>query len=96
MNMLLQYAVIGIIVLASLFYTLRKLVPQVGRWQTACAARLNQPSHSGMVRALGRLLQPRQSAAGCDSGCNTCHGCSTESTEQTPPREQPLTFHAKR
>ena len=97
MSLFLQYLVIGLMVLGSLMFMLRKFVPQFGlRWQMAWAAGLGKPSHPAIVRALGRWMQPAQGEGGCGSGCNTCNSCSAGQNEPTSSSERPLTFYPRR
>ena len=92
-----QYVVIGLIVLTSAGVALRKLAPRsTSRWLAAVALRLEQPRRSRLAHALGRWLQPRQTAGDCSDGCGTCNACGPK-----PPAAQrsadtlPLTFRPR-
>lgn len=75
-GLLLQYAVIGLVVLASMLVVVRKLAPQVtNRWLAAGSIRLGGRGHAAWVRALGRRLQPKQATGSCADGCSTCGAC---------------------
>lgn len=75
-SLLLQYAVIGLAVLASVLLVLRKLAPKLtNRWMASASIRYNQPARSVWVRALGRHLQPKQATGDCSDGCSTCGAC---------------------
>lgn len=75
-GLLLQYVMIGVIVLISALITFRKLAPQLtNRWLAAAALRFDQPGHAAWQRALGRRLQPKQASGNCSDGCSTCGAC---------------------
>jgi hypothetical protein len=94
MSLYLQYFLIGLIVLASVGYLLRKLIPGfAGRWQADLAAVLNQPTRSRAARALGRFLQPASKASGCGSGCNACDGCGAAPDLEELAQERPIVLH---
>lgn len=79
-----QDAIISLVVLLSVLYVLRKLVPKWVRGrQLAFATMLNQPSHSFLVRKLGSFMTPDDSSGGgCGSGCSSCSSCGSEPTSQ--------------
>ncbi len=75
-DLLLQYAVNGLAVLASALVVVRKLAPQVtNRWLAAASIHLGDRGHAAWVRALGRRLQPKQATGSCADGCSTCGAC---------------------
>lgn len=75
-GLLLQYVIIGVIVLISALITFRKLAPQLtNRWLAAAALRLDQPGRAAWQRALARRLQPKQATGNCSDGCSTCGAC---------------------
>ena len=91
-----QYAVIALLVAASLVYTLRKLAPKTAtRVQAAVAAILLRPQRSAFAQRLGRIMQPKGATGDCGDGCGTCGTCGP-----TPAAEasnaQPVTFHPRR
>jgi len=93
-SLMLQYGVIGILVVASVIQVVRKLFPaQVSNVQQRVALTLDQPSRGGLQRAIGRWLQPAKSTSGsCDDGCSSCCGCS--GTPPAPePEEKVVAFH---
>lgn len=86
MNMILQWLVVGALLLWSAWAMLGRLAP-------VTAARLRQ-SLAGVLAAQGherlaaRLLET-PAASGCDSGCGTCKtGCATP-VAPLPPRTEP-------
>lgn len=75
-GLLVQYTVVGLIVLASVGVVLRKLAPQLtSRWLAAASIRLARPGRSRLAHALAGLLQPRQASGNCADGCDTCGAC---------------------
>ena len=87
-GLLLQYVVVGLVVLASVLTVLRKLTPaRAKRVQSRLSGMLDRPGRSGFTRRLGRWLQPADAKSGdCGSGdgCNTCGGCAP------PRRDEPM------
>lgn len=79
-----QDAIISLVVLLSVLYILRKLMPKWVRGrQLALAMMLNQPSHSLLVRKLGSFMTPDESSGGgCGSGCSSCSSCGSEPVSQ--------------
>lgn len=104
-----QNAIIGLVVLMSALYVLRKLMPKWVRGkQLALATMLNQPPHSLPVRKLGSFMIPDDSSGGgCGSGCSSCSSCGSnpETGSESRPQDQsekkldakveikPLEFH---
>jgi hypothetical protein len=88
-----QNAIIGLVVLMSALYVLRKLMPKWVRGrQLALATTLSKPSHSLLVRKLGSFMTPDDSSGGgCGSGCSTCSSCASnpEADSESRPEEQP-------
>jgi hypothetical protein len=79
MSLLLQYAVIGVIVLVSVLVVFRKLAPKVSnRWLAAASIGLSRPAHARWLRTLGRRLQPKQATGDCSDGCSTCGACGSK------------------
>lgn len=87
-----QDAIIGLVVLMSALYVLRKLMPKWVRGrQLALATMLTQPSHSLPIRKLGSFMTPGDSSGGgCGSGCSSCSSCASnpESSAESRPQEQ--------
>lgn len=96
-GLLLQYVVIGLAVLASMWVVLRKLAPKLtNRWMAAASIRYNQPQRRGWVRALGRHLQPKQATGDCSDGCSTCSACGPKPPAGARPGEpMPLEFRPR-
>jgi hypothetical protein len=75
-SLLLQYVVIGVVVLISVLIVLRKLAPKLtSRWLAAASIELSRPGRSAWTRRLGRRLQPSQGTGDCSDGCSTCGSC---------------------
>lgn len=75
-GLLVQYVIVGLIVLAGAWITLRKLAPQLtSRWLAMLALRLDRPDSAGWKRAFAHRLQPKQSTGNCSDGCDTCGSC---------------------
>ena len=94
-GLLLQYVVIGLIVLASVLIVFRKLAPQLSnRWLAAASIRLSQPGHAAWLRNFGQRLQPKQATGNCSDGCSTCGACGPK-----PPAARagavPLEFRSR-
>ena len=96
-SLLVQYIVIGLLVLASVLYAFRKLAPQLSsRWLAAASIRFNQPQQAGWLRALGRRLQPKQATGSCSDGCSTCGSCGPKPPVSARPGAVPLEFRPRR
>jgi hypothetical protein len=96
-GLLVQYVVIGLVVLASVLIVLRKLAPKpTSRWLAACSIRFNQPGRAAWLRAIGRRLQPKQAAGDCSDGCSTCNACGPKLPAAARPGAMPLEFRTRR
>ena len=97
-GLLLQYVVIALAVLASVWIVLRKLARKTtNRWLAAASIHLSQPGRSALVRALGRRLQPREATGDCSDGCSTCGACGPKPPAAAKPGEpMPLEFRPRR
>ena len=92
-----QYAVIALLVAASLLYTLRKLAPKTAaRVQAAMAATLLRPQRSAFAQRLGRFVQPKGATGDCGDGCGTCSTCGPAPAATDASDAQPVTFHPRR
>jgi hypothetical protein len=95
-GLLLQYVVIGLLVLASVLVMLRKLAPQLSsRWLAAASMRLDRPGHAAWRRALGRRLQPKQATGSCSDGCSTCGACGPKAPTTSHADARPLEFRPR-
>lgn len=95
-SLLIQYVVIGVVVLASALYAFRKLAPQLtNRWLAAASIRYSQPGHAAWVRAFGRRLQPGQASGNCSDGCSTCGACGPKPPMKTRGETMPLEFRPR-
>jgi hypothetical protein len=90
-----QNVIISMVVLLSVLYILRKLMPKWIRGkQLALATMLNQPSRMLVLRKLGSFMTPGEaSAGGCGSGCSSCSSCdSAPEAAPAETEEKPLKF----
>lgn len=79
----IQYAIVGLAVLASLWIAWRKLAPQRGnRWLAGTSIRLRLHGRSRFAKWLGRRLQPKQATGNCADGCASCGACGTKRPAQ--------------
>ncbi|WP_418230202.1 DUF6587 family protein [Burkholderia mayonis] len=91
-----QYAVIAVLVGASLLYMFRKLAQQLAiRLQAAASAALTRPGRGRAARTLGCWLRPREATGDCGNGCGTCGSCGVP-RQASDNDDQPLTFHPPR
>ena len=63
---MLEYVIVGLIVAAAAFYTVRKYMPAAWRKKLSYRA-------GGSETTLGRMLNLD---AGCGSGCDSCKACA--------------------
>jgi hypothetical protein len=92
-SLLIQYLVIGLVVLASALYAFRKLAPLLtNRWLAAASIRFSQPNHAAWLRALGGRLQPKQATGSCSDGCSTCGACGPKPPASAKTDTIPLEF----
>lgn len=94
-GLLVQYVIIGAIVLVSAWITLRKLAPKLtSRWLATLALRLDRQGSAAWQRALAHRLQPKMATGNCSDGCDTCGACGPK-----PPAVardvQPLEFRPR-
>jgi hypothetical protein len=97
-GLLVQYVVVGLVVLASVLIVLRKLAPKLtNRWLAAASIRFNQPGRSAWARAFGRGLQPKEATGNCADGCSTCGACGPKPPAAARQGEpMPLEFRPRR
>ena len=97
MSMGLQYVIVGLIVLASVFIVLRKLAPKLtNRWLAAGSIRFNRKDRPAWVRAFGRRLKPKEATGDCSDGCATCGACGPKPPAGAQVESQPLEFRPRR
>ncbi|GAB2560265.1 DUF6587 family protein [Rhodanobacter koreensis] len=95
-GLLLQYVVIGLIVLASALIVFRKLAPQLSnRWLAAASIRFSRPERSAWLRAFGQRLQPKQATGNCSDGCSTCGACGPKPPAAARTGVMPLEFRSR-
>jgi hypothetical protein len=96
MSLLLQYVVIGLVVLISVLAVFRKLAPQVSnRWLAAASISFSRSERAGWLRALGQRLQPKQATGDCSDGCSTCGACGTKPPAAAKTEAMPLEFRPR-
>jgi len=92
-GLVIQYMVVGLVVLASALYAFRKLAPLLtNRWLAAASIRFSQPHHAAWLRALGYRLQPKQATGSCSDGCSTCGACGPKPPAAAKGDTIPLEF----
>lgn len=95
-SLLVQYAVIGLIVLVSALIVFRKLAPKLSnRWLAAASISFRRPERAAWVRALGRQLQPKQATGDCSDGCSTCGACGPKPPASAQTKAMPLEFRSR-
>src|SRR6185437_1737972 len=87
-GLLVQYIVLGLIVVASVLVLIRKLAPQLSnRWLAAWSIRLARRD-SRFSKALARRLQPKQATGNCADGCSTCGACGPKKPAAATPAQR--------
>jgi hypothetical protein len=95
-GLLLQYVVIGLIVLVSVLAVFRKLAPQLtNRWMAAASIHFSRPGHAAWLRAIGQRLQPKQATGDCSDGCSTCGACGSKPPAAARTGSMPLEFRPR-
>lgn len=95
-GLLLQYVIVGLIVLVSVLIVLRKLARKLtNRWMAAASIRFNQPGRSALARAFGRSLQPKEATGDCSDGCSTCGACGPKPPAGAHVEPMPLEFRSR-
>jgi len=87
---LVQGAIIALVVVVSAYVAFRKLLPKTStRVMARVSASLNRPGRTGVVRSLGRRLQPATATGSCGDGCGSCGSCGPAAPKS---EAQPLHF----
>jgi len=95
-GMLVQYVVIGLIVLASALIVFRKLAPTLtNRWLAAVSIRFSRSGRAAWLRAFGQRLQPKQATGNCSDGCSTCGACGAKPPAAARTGSAPLEFRTR-
>ncbi|GGA37093.1 DUF6587 family protein [Dyella nitratireducens] len=95
-GLLVQYVVIGLVVLASALYAFRKLAPQLtNRWLVSASIHFSQPGHAVWMRSFARRLQPKQATGNCSDGCSTCGACGPKPPAAARGDTVPLEFRPR-
>lgn len=96
MSLLLQYVLIGVVLLISILVLIRKLAPKVSnRWLAAASISLTRSDRARWLQGLGRRLQPRQATGDCSDGCSTCGACGTKPPVSAKTAAMPLEFRPR-
>lgn len=94
-GLLVQYVIIGAVVVFGALITFRKLAPQLSsRWMASLALRLDRTERAPWLRKLGRLMQPKQVEGNCSDGCSTCGACGPKPPANSPD-SYPLEFRPR-
>jgi hypothetical protein len=89
---LVQGVVIALVVVVSAYVAFRKLLPKTStRIMARVSASLNRNGRPGVVRSLGRRLQPAAATGSCGDGCGSCGSCGpvVPKTEAQPLHFKP-------
>ncbi|MBS0213346.1 MAG: hypothetical protein JSR26_09250 [Proteobacteria bacterium] len=75
-GLLMQYLILGVILVACVLVVIAKLAPQtVNRWRAAASIHVSRKHGSKAAQVLAQRLQPRQATGNCADGCSTCGAC---------------------
>lgn len=76
-GLVIQYVVVGVIVVVCAWVALRKLLPKpTTRWLAAASIHFGRKRDSRLAQVLSRRLQPKASTShSCADGCATCNAC---------------------
>ncbi len=95
-SLLVQYVMIGLIVLASTLIVFRKLAPTLtNRWLAAASIHFSRSGRAAWVRAFGQRLQQKQATGNCSDGCSTCGACGSKPPAAARTGSAPLEFRAR-
>ncbi|MBS0383641.1 MAG: hypothetical protein JSR56_14560 [Proteobacteria bacterium] len=76
LSLAIQYAVVALVVAASVLVAFRKLAPQMtNRWLAGASIRMRLHGRSRFSKWIGSRLQPKQATGDCADGCATCGAC---------------------
>ena len=93
---IVQGVVIAVVVLAAAYVAFRKLLPKTSvRAMARVSAALNRDGRPGMLRALGRRIQPAVATGSCGDGCGSCGSCGPAPSVGPTVESQPLTFKTR-
>ncbi len=97
-GLLMQYVVIALAVLASVWIVLRKLARKMtNRWLAAASIQFSRSGRGALARAIGRRLQPAEATGDCSDGCSTCGACGPKPPAAARAGEpMPLEFRPRR
>jgi len=95
-GLLVQYVVVGLVVLASVLIVFRKLAPKLtNRWLAAASIHFGRGDRPAWQRALSRRLQPKQATGNCADGCATCGACGPKPPVAARGEPMPLEFRPR-
>lgn len=79
-SLILQYAIIGLLVLVSVWVVLKKQFPgTLRKTRVALALPLLREGRPGWLHALGRWIAPEPRGSGGGDGCGGCNSCGPSS-----------------
>jgi len=92
-GLLLQYVIIGLILVACVTAVFRKFAPSLSnRWLASASIRFSRQDGPRWLRAVGRRLQPKQATGDCSDGCSTCGACGSKPPAAAHSAPVPLEF----
>jgi hypothetical protein len=95
-GLLVQYVVIGLLVLVSVLVVFRKLAPQLtNRWLAAASISFSRPGRAPWLHSLAQRLQPKQATGNCSDGCSTCGACGAKPPAAAKTQAMPLEFRPR-
>jgi len=76
-GLVVQYVIVGVVVLACAWLALRKLLPKTtNRWLASASIHFGRKRESRVAQVLSRRLQPKAATShSCADGCATCGAC---------------------
>jgi len=93
---IVQGVVIAVVVFAAAYVAFRKLLPKTSvRVMARVSAALNRDGRPGMLRVLGRRIQPAAATGSCGDGCGSCGSCGPAPSVRPTVESQPLTFKTR-
>jgi len=95
-GLLVQYVIIGLILVACVAAVFRKFAPQLSnRWLASASIRLSRAGGPAWLRATGHWLQPKQATGDCSDGCSTCGACGSKPPASAQTAPVPLEFKSR-
>lgn len=95
-GLVIQYVIVGLVVLACIWLAMRKLLPKTtNRWLAAASIHFGRKRESRVAQVLSRRLQPKAATShSCADGCATCGACGPKKPAAARSRdEQSVPLH---